>query len=185
MFGEALKLFNKALACAKRADEGIDTEQRIILARMLTELTSDIRTFDERHIREVLAPEIAEIKAYIDSDSFDFERKDSAAFLYNLATWYRMAYNSRAAIPGVDTRKEARLYLAYCLALSDDLRDKVEYDTNFKFLYIEGDLEFFIEELAKHQKLMAKAERAKMGKKDFKTEIDEILERVDERLGRR
>ncbi|HVB59940.1 MAG TPA: hypothetical protein VNE61_01990 [Ktedonobacteraceae bacterium] len=182
LLDEAIKLFEAAMKKAKRANEGSATEKRITLAQALTELVSDISTGNEKHIKEVVIQKVKRIKEdSIDSASFDFKRADCAAFLYNLASWYGLAHLNRVSIPDVNTRDEARRYLAYSLALSENLRERIEYEDDSQLLYEAVDLGTFREELAKHKNLTEKAERVKMTWVAFKAEIDEMLKRVDER----
>lgn len=171
---EALKLFVEAFKRAKSANEGRFNEQRIILAQALTELIAD--PWNDKYIQEV-HENIKSIKAYIDSDGFDCNQPNCAALLYNLALWYGFANNSGVGNLGVSIRNEARRYLVYSLALSENLRDRVEQEKTFQFLIESNDLKYFKEELANQKQLTVKAEGTKVKWLDFKAPIDKILER--------
>lgn len=178
---EVLYLYEEALDRAKRAGEDISTKQRIILSKALAELVSGLNTYNERHINQAIQG-MEYIKKESDPADFDAERADCATFLYNLATWYELAYDNYVPIPNVKPREEARRYLAYCLARSQDLWNEVEKDINFQSMRNEGDLEMLKEEL--HKKLKNNPELAKLTGQMFKYEIDGILEEVDRRLRR-
>jgi hypothetical protein len=180
LLNEALSLYDKALYRAEARGE-IYTQVRIIIAKALTELVSGVQTKDERLIDKAIQ-EVEVLKTQIDPADFDPCRADCAAYLYNLAIWHELAYDHFIAIPNRIPREEARLYLAYCLARSQSLLDVVENDANFRSMREEGDLEKLKEEL--DMKLTEKPELAKMTGENFKTEINNILEKVDQRLGR-
>jgi hypothetical protein len=192
MLSEALELFGKALKYAKRAKEGPATEQRIILAQALAEQA--IAPGSGEHAAEIYRNKIEGVKAVIEADGFDFEQADRAGFLYNLALWYGVSRANGASIRivsgtsilDINARTEARLYLAYSLALSEYLREEVEREKTFGFLRERGDLAHLKEELSQHQNLISakERERTKMTGLIFKAEIKKILEKIDKDLQR-
>ena len=115
-----------------------------------------------------------------DPADYDSARPDCAAYLYNLARWYAIAYDELKGVH--NAKEEARRYLAYGLARSRSLWDSKLLNPNFKGLINEGDLRVLKDELKK--KLHEKPELARLMGEKFKTEIGEILVIVDQRLGR-
>ena len=180
LLNEAFNLYDKVLNLAKGKGQKF-TQARIILAKSLAELTSGVKTKNERRIGKAIQ-EVEELKKLMDPADFDPKRADCAAFLYNLAIWYEIAYDKLVEVPNVVPRDEARRYLAYSLVRSPSLWDTVENDENFKSMRDEGDLEKLKEELDK--KPSEEHELLKMTEQNFRTEIDNILKKVDYMLGR-
>ncbi len=178
LLNEAFNLYDKALDIAEMKGQKF-TLARIIIAKALAELTSGVKTKDERRIGKAIQ-EIEDMKTHIDPADFDPARADCAGYLYNLATWYEIAYDNYIGVR--NAREEARRYLAYSLARSPSLWDTVENDENFKSMRDEGDLEKIKQELDK--KLTEKPELVELTEEKFKIEIDKILEKVDRTLGR-
>ncbi len=178
LLNEAFYLYDKALGIAKRKGQKF-TQARIIIAKALAELTSGLNTNDEGRIGEAMR-EIEDMKTQIDPANYDPTRADCAGYLYNLATWYQLAYDNFIGVP--NAKKEARRYLAYSLARSRSLWDWAETDEIFKSMRVEGDLEKLVQELDK--KLSEKPGLAILTGKEFKIEIDPILANIDQSLGR-
>lgn len=178
MLQEALKLYETALTRAEEANEGIDT-QRVIISKALAELASGVETKDLKIIGKA-TQEIEDMIAKKDPADFDPDQADCAGLLYNLATWYEIAYDS--AIGLSESREQARRYLAYSLARSRSLWDWVENDKSFMSMRAEGDLEILKEELDKE--LSDKPDLATTTGTAFKDWIEPILTKVDNRLGR-
>lgn len=180
LLNEAFKLYNQVLDLTKKQGEKF-THARIIVAKSLAQLTSGVNTQDECRIARAIQS-IEDLKTLIEPADFDPHREDCAVFLYNLATWYQIAYNKYITIPNVIPRNEARRYLAYSLARSRTFWDAVEDDVNFKKMREEGDLVKLKQELSK--KLSEESALAKLTGEHFKTEIDKLLEKVDQLLQR-
>jgi hypothetical protein len=178
---ETLDLYGKALARATRMKKSVYTQLRIRIARTLAELALGIDTNNEELIKSA-SREVVEIEKEMDPADFDPDQPDCAAYLYNLATWYASAYDHYVAISNGEPREQARRYLAYSLARSRSLWDSCESDENFKSLREEGDLAMLKKEL--DERLSIRPDLARIMGDAFKNEIDTILERVDERLGR-
>lgn len=196
LFNEARSLYRQALDHTNKTN--VHTRLRIIIARALAELASGILT---RHIdsnTELVEAiqEVEKIKKQIDPADFDPQRADCAAYLYNLAIYYGMAYDHLVNISNVvSTRDEARRYLAYSLVRSRSVRDmseqvldekpggKPKNDENIvKRMRDEGDLKILLEIIKKE--LDEKPKLTELTGEDFKSEIDKILGMVDQRLGR-
>lgn len=178
LLDEALSLYDQVLELAK-GEEHKFIRARIILAKALAELTSGVETKNKRRIDKA-SQEIEDMKKQTDPADFDFKRADCAAYLYNLAIWYQIAYDNYVGIPNVIPRDEARRYLAYSLVRSPNFWDVVQNDDNFKSMRDEGDLEKLKQEL--REKLDKEPELVRMTGKHFKTEIGKILEKVDQLL---
>jgi hypothetical protein len=174
---KALSLYDEAL---HRVTER-ETRARIRIDKALAELVSAVETMNEDR-RDRAIKEVEEMKREIDPSDYDPNRADCAAFLYNLAIWYEIAYDKFVDVPNVVPRDEARRYLAYSLARSRSLWDMVENDEIFKSMREERDLEILKKELDK--KLCEERKLAMMTGDNFKTEIGLILAKVDQTLGR-
>ena len=88
------------------------TRPRIIIAMALAELASGVKKEDEGLINKAIQG-VEKLKKQLDPADFDPDRADCAAFLYNLATWYTLAYDSYlgdkiVGISNVRPRDEAR-----------------------------------------------------------------------------
>jgi len=174
---EALSLYEKALAHTKETH----TRSHIIIAKALAKLSSGI-TSKNVELMNWAIKDVEELKKEIDPADFDPTRADCAVYLYNLATWYSLAYDHYVSVPNVEPKEEARCYLAYALTRSRTLWHIVEKDGNFDGLRKEGDVKELIEILK--ESLDINPELANMTGQPFKTEIHKILQMVDEKLER-
>lgn len=175
LLNEALRLYEEALKhteAIKHPEARICYIQRIKLDRSLAELTSDIDKWIEKAKLDV------QYLISQDPASFNPKRADCASYLYNLAIWYQLAFDNTIDVP--NAREEARRYLAYSLARSQSQWDKKYLNIHFQSMDQEDALEFLKEELGK--KLSKKPELVGLIGEKFKTEIDEVLEKVTCRL---
>ncbi len=172
---KALDLYDLALDCkdTKVGQESVENRHRVILAKALTELNSDI---DALIIKANL--ELEDMKKKQDPANFDWKRPDCAIYLYDLATWYALA--PRDIIP--NARQEARRYLAYSLIRSQSLWDQAEGDPNFGKMLFGRYLEVLKDELGK--KLREKPDLPESPGEVIKAETETILREVDHRLKR-
>jgi hypothetical protein len=186
---DARKLYDLALKHTKETETEIYTRARIILDEALAVLDAAVRLRSEKcykeaeKLREEAVSLVEALQKKINPARFDPERADCAAYLYNLAAWFDMAYKNDTGIANVKSRDEARRYLAYSLVRSPSLKDKIENDENsFKSMKEEGDLKELLELL--EEALDKNSNLAKLTGDEFKREIDTILDMVDQRLGR-
>lgn len=178
LFNEALKLYQQGLDLTTRIGQKL-THARIRVARALAELRAGFKTDNEMYINQAIE-EIESLKTYLEPADFDAAKEECAVYFYNLASWYQIGYDSALPIPNDEPRDEARRYMLYCLAYSKSFWDTVEKDVNFQSMRDERVLEKLKQELSKKQN--DERVQAKLTGEQFKTEIDKVLERVDQLL---
>lgn len=145
-------------------------QRRITVIKLLAEVASGTNENLDK-----AAPEFEGLEKWQDPADIDPKQQpDCSAYLYQLATLYTIAYNEY--IPHV--RDKALRYLAYSLARSSELRDKVNVDPNFQKFMEEGDLVVLKEELEK--KIREKPDLEELAEEPFRDEIDKILGRLEE-----
>jgi hypothetical protein len=186
---DARKLYDAALTHTKKAHTkkaNVHTRPRIIIAKALAELAAGIRLRDERRYNEAeqqmneAVQHVEDLLKEMDPANFDPGRADCAAYLYNLAIWYQKAFDK--TVPIANARDEARRYLAYSLARSPGLRDRVEKDDNFESMRTSKDLEILFELLQEARD--CNPHLAELTGEEFKCKLDNIPQMIDQRLGR-
>jgi hypothetical protein len=176
---DADNLYKASLEHTKKGHEY--TRHRILIAKALADLATGVRSKNLKLLKEI-TQQVEELQKEIDPAIYDPSRADCAAYLYNLATWYTIAFDETVPMTNVNSRDEARRYLAYSLARSPNLKGKVEKDQIFKNMRTEGDLELLLEFLEEVQHENPKL--ADLTGDEFKCKLDSIPQMIDQRLGR-
>lgn len=181
---DAKKLYKAALDHTRK--KNVHTKPRILIAQALAELAAAVKAGNEGRYKDWEQQKgeavrlIGELQKEIDPARFDPGRADCAAYLYNLATWYQIAYDETIPVANIRPHDEARRYLAYSLVRSQGLRDTLENDRKFTSMRTEGDLELFLELLKEAQD--RNPNLAELTGDEFKRELDTIPQIIDQRL---
>ena len=180
---KAIDLYDKAYQCAKSTKRDIYTLQRITIAKALAELVSNV----DARIRAAIK-EVENSKKVVDPASFDPSRADCTTYLYNLALWHvyvARRYPAYVLEYGLEATQNARRYVAYCLARSQDLRfeDLWNMISNDElFLHTCGEEGLNILKAALEAKRKEGVRLAELRDEDFKQAINDVLREVTKRV---